>query len=784
VTVFIANITWLDISKAIDPTGFSSQHSSTGSPLSYLTLFFFVIMVTLAGTTMWSRARDIEKRGRQLSKLLPLGDNWEANLNSHEWLKASLKEYSEQCWNEGEIRFNAHQAEDFFNEEMLLPQRFGSLDAAPGILTALGILGTFLGIVIGLMQLKVNGSAAELSGEVASLIASLGVSFRTSIWGLLLSIATTISLRQASSSFNSARVSFIHALNKTVERATPQFFMRRQLEQQKLQFDQALRIGDQLDKSIQEQTKAQNSTALVLQELITQIHSVQGEQFSESKKQTSEFQQMNHSFADTLERVVNNGVDGIQQAMAEMSNTLSQTIAKTQQSGMDDLTGSFMDKLNESFGDNFAHLGKSIDQMVSSNDSYQKGMGSLVSQLNEGTQTQHDAAQEMSKTVGQFQEMSGHLLNSANQLTSAAGSVGEILTVQNEAIERQKALSESLLKNVESQTRSWGTHQEAIAGAYAAIQQEFSVLTKTLASLIDWHDRVKDELNYQVETWHQSLQTQQELTADLQAERQHTSAMLTQLEGTSEAFLTLHERLQGLPILLEKGLDRLQTAQAEGDTQMNAAAQRLEALSGDFGASWKGYAKVATQLSESLPDVTNILKGLQESRTHQASIVEQTRQLSREMSQTVIAQKATREELERTASATAVSREVIQSAAEALKSGSTGLTQATTGLLAAAGSAKDLSEAITLSGKRFSTAEKRAQETWSTVQTSLHETTGHLTRGMAGYSEKVNSSVERTTKSFDEQISRAIQSMEGAISALHAMVTELNHTIENQRSGS
>ena len=77
------------------------------------------------------------------------------------------------------------------------------------MLTAFGILGTFIGIVIGLSQIggQMGGDADQLKGAMGNLIGSLGVSFRTSIWGLILSVVSTIYLQMhAPNSMNKSNV--------------------------------------------------------------------------------------------------------------------------------------------------------------------------------------------------------------------------------------------------------------------------------------------------------------------------------------------------------------------------------------------------------------------------------------------------------------------------------------------------------------------------------------------------------------------------------------------------
>ena len=90
------------------------------------------------------------------------------------------------------------------------------------MLTAFGILGTFIGIVIGLSQIggQMGGDSDQLKGAMGNLIGSLGVSFRTSIWGLILSVVSTILYTNARSKLDAQIERWVIWLEKTMPQAT------------------------------------------------------------------------------------------------------------------------------------------------------------------------------------------------------------------------------------------------------------------------------------------------------------------------------------------------------------------------------------------------------------------------------------------------------------------------------------------------------------------------------------------------------------------------------------
>lgn len=87
--------------------------------------------------------------------------------------------------------FNTQDASCFFNAKTLATGLTGSrlLAAVPSFLVALGVLGTFVGLTIGLSGLNDTNSEVEaLKSGINELISGATVAFMTSVWGVLFSL--------------------------------------------------------------------------------------------------------------------------------------------------------------------------------------------------------------------------------------------------------------------------------------------------------------------------------------------------------------------------------------------------------------------------------------------------------------------------------------------------------------------------------------------------------------------------------------------------------------------
>lgn len=99
--------------------------------------------------------------------------------------------------------------EDYINEdvmESLISKKM--LDIIPDILTSLGILGTFIGLVVGLKGFEPSNYEA-MTSSVSSLVDGIKVAFLTSIYGLSLSLVFSYALKSAYASLTDSMSEFM-----------------------------------------------------------------------------------------------------------------------------------------------------------------------------------------------------------------------------------------------------------------------------------------------------------------------------------------------------------------------------------------------------------------------------------------------------------------------------------------------------------------------------------------------------------------------------------------------
>ncbi len=110
-------------------------------------------------------------------------------------LDTIFDEYREKIRFQRESEQTLNELDDYINEESIAIRSWNSVVAqVPGTLTGIGVLGTFIGLLMGIGQVGFTSTEAALQ-SVQELLAGINVAFFTSIAGIILSILFNILYR-------------------------------------------------------------------------------------------------------------------------------------------------------------------------------------------------------------------------------------------------------------------------------------------------------------------------------------------------------------------------------------------------------------------------------------------------------------------------------------------------------------------------------------------------------------------------------------------------------------
>ena len=219
------------------------------------------------------------------------------------------------------------------------------LNQVAGVMTGLGILGTFIGLSLGLQSFN-TGTTAEITGSIEPLMEGIKVAFHTSIYGMVFSLVFNYVYKKRLDDAENAVRDFLSAYRKYVMPDTATDGFNRLMELQRQQTEAIVGISDTLV----------NQLAKGLQELL--------------EPQFDRFDHTIESFANMATR--------------NQMNELARVV------------NAFLEEMNRSLGDSFSRLSESVNETLAYQEAserqmqefYEKSIGAAAKMNNVAAQTQ------------------------------------------------------------------------------------------------------------------------------------------------------------------------------------------------------------------------------------------------------------------------------------------------------------------------------------------------------------------------------------------------------------
>ena len=127
-----------------------------------------------------------------------------------------FRQYREKVQNQREAGQILSDIDDYINDDVLAMRSWQTVvTQIPGTLTGLGILGTFIGLIVGIRGIGFSSINAALS-SVQTLLSGIQVAFYTSISGVILSLLFNIMYRIAWNVMSRQMGLFIDEFHKNV----------------------------------------------------------------------------------------------------------------------------------------------------------------------------------------------------------------------------------------------------------------------------------------------------------------------------------------------------------------------------------------------------------------------------------------------------------------------------------------------------------------------------------------------------------------------------------------
>jgi chromosome segregation ATPase len=511
------------------------------------------------------------------------------------------------------------EAAEVFTDDLLAPGLSSSriFQALPGILTGLGVLGTFVGLQLGIGALDLR-DLQRLETSIVPLIQGCAIAFSTSVWGVTASLGFSF-IEKALEAFALGGVRKLQAqVDSLIPRYVPEEAMaeleRSSRGSEELLKGLAVAIGEEMQKAIGrlgaeikdavvnatregQGPLAEQSAQLLSAAITAELGNLKDTIGQMSEQFTSRFS----SASDELMR----SVQSFQPTVA----TLSQAVSDAQQT-----VANAVAKLNahEAVMSQMAEAVEKLKQAAESFAKMRETLEASATRNEEAAKAQHTAAtanQEVAAKFGAIGERLPEVRQTIEDAARVIGSLGApiaelqtLLATQPELqrqIEGQRSASEE-----ERSTRLLKLSKD-LAGTVAKAVEEFAKVGSVAEQLSAASNSLNEASNELAVFGQQVLEASQEQRAASEASRDAANAS----ERTTEALAPLPEAFADLAGgLTQAGASVKEGAESVAESYdqlvelqrlwfdgakvgLNALKERLQEIIGSYGAQIEGQTQ-------------------------------------------------------------------------------------------------------------------------------------------------------------------------------------------------
>ena len=537
----------------------------------FILLIYFSVRIYLRYNLIRSLTRKIVQfeRPAQPSILQELKEEFDRKKFAEAWQEFEDSLITRQHDENQEIVYKTDEASFFFSEDRLLGQymnlRFWN--SIPAILVGFGILGTFVGLVWGLIPFSgINfEETREIQGAIKKLLSGVSTAFVTSVWGMVTSLL-----------FNGVEKLTIGGVNSEIanlQRSLDNLFTL--TVQQEIAFQQA----DELEQ----QTAALKSFST---DLANDIKSAMAEGRQEI---LLELRNTVEAFSNSVVTQLTPILESLIQAIKELRNQKEESSAEA----IKDLIEKFQESLSASTVTQMEELAKTVGEASESLKDLPNQIGVMIAdvqeQINRTRQLLTETSQEQ---TDQMKSMTEEMLNSLQTgVESAANTTREqvdqqtknMKAVSDESIQLLQTTIAELQQSIADIVKE---QQEAIGKITSETAQASSDATDKMYQLVD---QATNRLSENVQNAEKSISTL------LQQQSDQTEAFNAQIANSQDTFTSGQKMLEEMGTSLTSVRQVIESAQefsellTIGADQLKGSGQQLRQASTVFNQENEKY---------------------------------------------------------------------------------------------------------------------------------------------------------------------------------------------------
>lgn len=387
----------------------------------------------------------------------------------------------------GDVEISTVDPEDIFTEHAVLEGYNRNMALAlAGVFTGLGILGTFLGLVVGLGSIGGTGQDALL-GSIVGLLGGMSTAFYTSIFGIALSLVWLFLDRALYHEVQRRVGRFFLAVRKAYPVESADRLLHRLLKVEQEESDAIHRTNDILGLTnavLGEQRKIQETSGATL------LHSARVQE-----EQKAILQNLGVDLAAAFENALASSLDErvapLLQGVIASVEALSTKMGERQVEAMERLVDSFQDRLSDQLGGHFEHLSGALKDAAEWQERVHGDMETLLETVRRATEGQREVIERSAETCDLFHRSLGDLRESHLQIARSAEIVegtasritGELEAFGGRLTSHLEQVSSSLSRNLERSAAMVDGMAEALTASVERVDLQARALEGRIEQL-------------------------------------------------------------------------------------------------------------------------------------------------------------------------------------------------------------------------------------------------------------------------------------------------------------
>lgn len=521
-----------------------------------------------------------------------LGSLFKEHKLEHAW-----KEYAETLHNQYELK-NGEQrlvrsratagSASFFSaqsvvETPLVTEFFKHL---PGILTGIGIVGTFYGLMLGLNGFKIDDPKL-VNESVRSLLNDVFFAFVGSFVSILASIAVTLTEKWRLGRCYKHLENLTETIDSLFDSGVGEEYLAELVKSSNESSIQTRQLKDSLVTDLRE----------MLQNLVdTQVR----ESLKLADTLSSSYRDSGQLLAEQIGGAIENSLKSPLEAIAGAVQAASGEQSGQVQSLLQDVLVAFMSKLESTFGQQFSGMHEMMGQSVAAMQSMQQGFSSLIQDMRSTSESSSQSSAGMiaqllaDMQAGQnsmqagMNEMLANLQTSIARIGSEGEGAGERMAQQLEKLfadseARQLAMAENMQTFVETIKQNIGQGQQ---DTMAKIASSVDVLGEQLGAVFKQLESGQAQMDQSTRSAQAELhQGTRDLVSGLDEQVKTLLDAVAEQQGvTLDTVKVLSEQTERHLQSMQLGADKMRVAAERFESAGQSVSQASEATAGVLGA--------------------------------------------------------------------------------------------------------------------------------------------------------------------------------------------------------